>query len=37
MYAVFYRLNTNWKDKPLTQFTQFIWHYLLRHVIFLNI
>jgi len=24
MYAVFYRLNTNWKDKPLTQFTQFI-------------
>jgi putative transposase len=24
MYAVFYRLNTNWKDKPLCQFTQFI-------------
>jgi len=24
MYAVFYRLNTNWKAKPLTQFTQFI-------------
>ena len=24
MYAVFYRLNTNWKSKPLTQFTQFI-------------
>lgn len=24
MYAVFYRLNTNWKDKPLDQFTQFI-------------
>lgn len=24
MYAVFYRLNTNWKDKPLAQFTQFI-------------
>ena len=24
MYAVFYRLNTNWKDKPLIQFTQFI-------------
>lgn len=24
IYAVFYRLNTNWKDKPLTQFTQFI-------------
>ncbi|MEA3347216.1 MAG: IS256 family transposase [Candidatus Auribacterota bacterium] len=24
MYAVFYRLNTNWKDKPLVQFTQFI-------------
>jgi len=24
MYAVFYRLNINWKAKPLTQFTQFI-------------
>lgn len=24
IYAVFFRLNTNWKDKPLTQFTQFI-------------
>jgi len=24
MYAVFYRLNTNWKAKPLDQFTQFI-------------
>jgi putative transposase len=24
MYAVFYRLNTNWKAKPLTEFTQFI-------------
>src|SRR3989338_149462 len=24
IYAVFYRLNTNWKAKPLTQFTQFI-------------
>jgi len=24
MYAVFYRLNHNWKAKPLTQFTQFI-------------
>jgi putative transposase len=24
IYAVFYRLNTNWKVKPLTQFTQFI-------------
>ncbi len=24
MYAVFYRLNTNWKAKPLAQFTQFI-------------
>jgi putative transposase len=24
MYAVFYRLNTNWKAKSLTQFTQFI-------------
>lgn len=24
MYAVFYRLNTNWKAKLLTQFTQFI-------------
>lgn len=24
MYAVFYRLNTNWKVKPLDQFTQFI-------------
>ena len=24
MYAVFYRLNTNWKAKPLSQFTQFI-------------
>lgn len=24
MYAVFYRLNTNWKAKPLGQFTQFI-------------
>ena len=24
MYAVFYRLNTNWKEKPLEQFTQFI-------------
>jgi len=24
MYAVFYRLNNNWKAKPLTQFTQFI-------------
>ena len=24
MYAVFYRLNTNWKDKTLDQFTQFI-------------
>lgn len=24
MFAVFYRLNTNWKAKPLTQFTQFI-------------
>jgi putative transposase len=24
MYAVFYRLNTNWKAKPLNQFTQFI-------------
>lgn len=24
MYAVFYRLNTNWKDRPLKQFTQFI-------------
>lgn len=24
IYAVFFRLNTNWKAKPLTQFTQFI-------------
>jgi len=24
MYAVFYRLNTNWKAKTLNQFTQFI-------------
>ena len=24
IYAVFYRLNNNWKDKPLKQFTQFI-------------
>jgi len=24
MFAVFYRLNTNWKTKPLTAFTQFI-------------
>lgn len=24
MYAVFYRLNSNWKTKPLDQFTQFI-------------
>jgi putative transposase len=24
MFAVFYRLNTNWKAKPLDQFTQFI-------------
>lgn len=24
MYAVFYRLNSNWKTKPLVQFTQFI-------------
>lgn len=24
MYAVFYRLNTNWKAQPLSQFTQFI-------------
>ncbi len=24
IYAVFYRLNTNWKAKPLIQFTQFI-------------
>ena len=24
IYAVFFRLNTNWKDKSLTQFTQFI-------------
>lgn len=24
MYAVFFRLNTNWKAKPLLQFTQFI-------------
>ena len=24
IYAVFYRLNTNWKAKPLTEFTQFI-------------
>jgi len=24
MYAVFYRLNTNWKANPLNQFTQFI-------------
>lgn len=24
IYAVFYRLNHNWKDKPLDQFTQFI-------------
>lgn len=24
IYAVFYRLNRNWKDKPLKQFTQFI-------------
>lgn len=24
IYAVFYRLNHNWKDKPLKQFTQFI-------------
>lgn len=24
IYAVFYRLNTNWKVKPLKQFTQFI-------------
>ncbi|MBI3617888.1 MAG: IS256 family transposase [Candidatus Omnitrophica bacterium] len=24
MYAVFYRLNTHWKAKPLSQFTQFI-------------
>ena len=24
IYAVFYRLNTNWKEKPLKQFTQFI-------------
>lgn len=24
IYAVFYRLNTNWKDKPLAQFTQII-------------
>lgn len=24
IYAVFYRLNTNWKAKPLSQFTQFI-------------
>ncbi len=24
IYAVFFRLNQNWKAKPLTQFTQFI-------------
>ena len=24
IYAVFFRLNTNWKAKPLTEFTQFI-------------
>ncbi len=24
IFAVFYRLNTNWKEKPLNQFTQFI-------------
>ena len=24
IYAVFFRLNTHWKDKPLSQFTQFI-------------